>query len=75
MRIVATPSRMKSHFQPAMPPTLSMPPRMPAAMRPARALLMIEPEYRIAVRVESSVFVYHLERMSRALRGCQRVSG
>jgi hypothetical protein len=48
---------------------------MPAAMRPARALLMIEPEYRIAVRVESSVFVYHLERMSRALRGCQRVSG
>ncbi len=54
---VIDPSRMKSHFQEGSPALPSMPDRIPAEIKPEKALLMMLPEKSNAVRVAISSFL------------------
>lgn len=58
-KTVIPPSRMNSHLHAAIPAAPSIPLVIPADISPEKAPDIKEPENRIAVRRESSFFVYH----------------
>lgn len=59
MTMVMMPSMMNNHLHARKPLLPSIPPVMPAVIRPEKAPLIRLPEYSIAVRKPSSFLVYH----------------
>ena len=60
-KIVRAPSMKKSHLHAACPSFPCIPSRIPDAINAPNALLIIFPQYKIAVRRPSSSRLYHLD--------------